>query len=205
MAGARIKSAERRMSMRRTVGLIVAAGMLMGSGCASIVSKSDWPVMVSSKPDGAVCTVQNKQGTVISKATTPTIFLLKSGDGFFRSASYTLRFEKEGYQPASTELSTGLNGWYWGNIIFGGLIGMLIVDPATGAMWRLDESVTGTMAALPAAALPAAGPDVPAAETTMPDAPPAEAQTPLPQSPEGPRDMSGSKEAAPSQDAGTQY
>jgi len=31
-----------------------------------------------------------------------------------------------------------LNGWYFGNIIFGGLIGLLIVDPATGAMYRLD-------------------------------------------------------------------
>ena len=33
-----------------------------------------------------------------------------------------------------------LDGWYIGNIIFGGLLGILIIDPATGAMWRLDDS-----------------------------------------------------------------
>jgi len=32
-----------------------------------------------------------------------------------------------------------VNGWYFGNILLGGLIGMLIVDPATGAMYRLDS------------------------------------------------------------------
>jgi len=31
-----------------------------------------------------------------------------------------------------------LNGWYIGNLLFGGLIGLLIVDPLTGAMWTLD-------------------------------------------------------------------
>lgn len=30
-----------------------------------------------------------------------------------------------------------MNGWYIGNLLFGGIIGLLIVDPATGAMWTL--------------------------------------------------------------------
>ncbi len=188
--------------MRRTVSLIVAVCVLLGSGCASIVSKSDWPVRVSSKPDGALCTVSDKKGTVITKAVTPTIFMLKSGDGYFGSASYTLMFEKEGYQRASKELSTSLNGWYWGNIVLGGLIGMLIVDPITGAMWSLDESVDGTLAALPAGVLPASRSDGPAVETTKPATPPAETQSSLPQSP-GSLNASGSKDAASAQNTGT--
>ncbi|HEY5968354.1 MAG TPA: hypothetical protein VIU35_10260, partial [Chitinophagaceae bacterium] len=32
-----------------------------------------------------------------------------------------------------------LNGWYFGNLLIGGLIGLLIVDPATGAMYRLES------------------------------------------------------------------
>ncbi len=36
-----------------------------------------------------------------------------------------------------------LNGWYWGNILLGGIIEMLIVDSATGAMYKLStESIT---------------------------------------------------------------
>ena len=30
-----------------------------------------------------------------------------------------------------------MSGWYWGNLVLGGLIGMLAVDPATGAMWNI--------------------------------------------------------------------
>ena len=35
-------------------------------------------------------------------------------------------------------MGSKVEGWYWGNILFGGLIGMIIVDPATGAMYKLD-------------------------------------------------------------------
>lgn len=33
-----------------------------------------------------------------------------------------------------------MDGWYLGNILIGGLIGMLIVDPASGAMYRFKRS-----------------------------------------------------------------
>ena len=36
------------------------------------------------------------------------------------------------------KIDGAINGWYFGNIIFGGLIGMLAVDPATGAMYTLS-------------------------------------------------------------------
>ncbi len=39
-----------------------------------------------------------------------------------------------------------MNGWYWGNFAIGGLIGFLIVDPLTGAMYRIkDEEVSCQM------------------------------------------------------------
>jgi hypothetical protein len=30
-----------------------------------------------------------------------------------------------------------VNGWYVGNVILGGMIDLLVVNPATGAMWTL--------------------------------------------------------------------
>jgi hypothetical protein len=39
-----------------------------------------------------------------------------------------------------------MDGWYIGNILFGGVIGFLIVDPATGAMWKLGDPVYGNLA-----------------------------------------------------------
>jgi hypothetical protein len=38
-------------------------------------------------------------------------------------------------------VDTRLNGWYiGGNLVFGGLVGWLIVDPLTGAMWTIDNN-----------------------------------------------------------------
>jgi hypothetical protein len=45
----------------------------------------------------------------------------------------------KGYETKKINLECKLNGWYFGNVFLGGLIGMLIVDPATGAMFRLDN------------------------------------------------------------------
>ena len=42
-----------------------------------------------------------------------------------------------GYSPTEVKLDSSVSGWYFGNLLFGGLIGMLIVDPLTGAMFNL--------------------------------------------------------------------
>lgn len=115
------------------------------SGCASIVSKSQWPVTITSNPVGAMVTVKNKNGMEIQKGFTPMTVTLSSSTGFFQTARYDCQFEKSGYFPTTSSLSASVNGWYIGNILFGGLIGFLIVDPATGAMWKLDETICGNM------------------------------------------------------------
>lgn len=72
---------------------------------------------------------------------------MKSGSGFFTSESYLVKIALDGYEEKTIPVKCTINGWYFGNIVFGGLIGLLIVDPATGAMYRLetntiDESLT---------------------------------------------------------------
>ena len=64
---------------------------------------------------------------------------LETSNGFFKKAKYRIDASKQGYATSSTSFAASINGWYWGNIGFGGLIGWLIVDPATGAMWKLDD------------------------------------------------------------------
>lgn len=32
-----------------------------------------------------------------------------------------------------------VDGWYFGNLLLGGFLGMLIIDPATGAMWKIEN------------------------------------------------------------------
>jgi len=66
--------------------------------------------------------------------------------GYFKGQSYTVRIELEGYRSDEIVLQSKLSGWYLGNVIFGGLIGMLIVDPLTGAMWNIaPEKIDRTL------------------------------------------------------------
>ena len=127
------------------------------SGCASIVSDSEYPVTFSSAPEGASFTVQNRAGQTIHSGTTPATVTLKSGAGYFNGETYAIAFHKDGFADQKVELNTSVNGWYWGNIVFGGLIGMLAVDPATGAMYRLPETAQATLPPVAAAAGTASG------------------------------------------------
>jgi hypothetical protein len=118
----------------------------MATGCASIVSKSQYPVSINSNPSGATVTIKNKKGIDVQKAITPATVILPASAGFFSPENYRFQFEMDEHLPASTSLSAGMDGWYIGNILFGGLIGWFIVDPATGAMWKLEDTVYGNLA-----------------------------------------------------------
>lgn len=132
--------------------LWVVACVWMMAGCASIVSKSTYPVTINSTPEGASFDIVNaRTGMKVSSGVTPTQLTLDASEGFFSKASYSITFSKQGYQAVTYPLQAGVDGWYVGNILFGGLIGWLIVDPATGAMWKLDRQVLASMPATPAA------------------------------------------------------
>lgn len=113
--------------------------MVFMSGCASIVSKSKYPVQISTNPEGVEISVEDAKGKTIFTGKTPTTVVLKSGDGFFKGANYTVSFKRAGYKAVTAKIHRGLDGWYIGNLIFGGFVGLLIVDPLTGAMWKLDD------------------------------------------------------------------
>jgi hypothetical protein len=122
--------------------LIVAILSLVA--CATIVSKSQWPVNISSRPDGANFTISNVYGQTVYSGTTPTKVILNSSDRYFKKALYTIKYEKTGYETKIYQLTPTVNGWYFGNLLMvsaGIVFGMLIIDPLTGAMYRLPNDV----------------------------------------------------------------
>lgn len=120
--------------------------ILLLSSCASIVSKSKWPLTVNTNPNGVKIEISDRKGFTIFQGISPTTMYLKSGGGFFAKQSYTLKLTMDGYESKIIPINCSINGWYFGNIIFGGLIGLIIVDPATGAMYRLDlENINETL------------------------------------------------------------
>jgi hypothetical protein len=96
--------------------------------------------MITSSPDRADIVITDKRGNTVYQGVTPATMNLKSGSGFFSKAAYEITFYKEGHDPRTLPITYTLDGWYFGNLLFGGLIGLLIVDPATGAMYKIKDS-----------------------------------------------------------------
>lgn len=130
--------------------LVAASVVVALSGCATIFNSESQAVKVHSAPEGAAVVIANSSGEKVHTGTTPFTVTLKRGAGYFKPESYTLTFTKDGFPTREVKIEGTISGWYFGNLLLGGIIGMLAVDPVTGAMYALPESVTGTMADQPA-------------------------------------------------------
>ena len=113
---------------------------LLGS-CATIFSDSDYSVRIDSNPSEMEFSIIDKKGVQVYKGTTPSIVRLSASAGYFSAARYTINLHKDGEVVGSTSVYGSIDGWYFVNLLAGGLIGMLVVDPVTGAMWKLEETV----------------------------------------------------------------
>lgn len=116
----------------------------MFSGCASIINGSRQDVTITSRPNAAdVKITKSKSGKVVFQGLTPCKARLNRSSGPFMPASYLVEISAPGYSTKTVELKSRLSGWYFGNLFFGGLPGLLIIDPLTGGMWALSQEEVG--------------------------------------------------------------
>ena len=109
------------------------------SSCATVLSTNKYPVLVETQPSGASVTVKNLKGEVVCSGQTPLTHTLNSGAGYFKKAYYTVTVSLPGYEDRTVPVRFEFDQMYWGNAIAGGAVGMLIVDPLTGAMYQLKD------------------------------------------------------------------
>ena len=114
--------------------------MVLVTGCASVISDNNYDVKISTNAPKATVTVRKlSTGVVLSQGKAPLVVYLKPGDGFLTSASYQVEVKDDATREKQTQIiNARFNGWFLGNFIFGGIIGMA-VDGATGAMYYLDK------------------------------------------------------------------
>jgi len=115
--------------------------MLVFTSCATIFSGSKNTIHIRTDPPAASISILDRNGNEVFNGKSQAIVPLKTGAGFFVPARYTVKINAPGYQERIVELRSTINGWYFANIFIGGAVGMLIVDPATGAMWKLKDIV----------------------------------------------------------------
>jgi hypothetical protein len=124
--------------IKKIVAAVAVCLWLSLSGCATIVHSGPRAIDVGSVPPGATVSIYDRSNSLVMTNTTPFVAQLSTKFGYFKSENYRLVFQMKGYATVESRIDSSLSGWYFGNLLFGGLIGMIIVDPLTGAMYNLE-------------------------------------------------------------------
>jgi hypothetical protein len=147
--------------MMKTRGIVFAASLLSLNACATIVSGNDETVAVTPPAvQAANCKLQNGKGEW-NVTSTPGTTMVKTGSG-----NMTVTCEKDGYEKGSSIYASNIKGWIWGNLGFGGLIGV-VVDLSTGAGYEYPKAMPVAMKKIDPVA--AGAPTVPAARPAPAD------------------------------------
>lgn len=111
----------------RTITIILTTllFLLFTYACGTIIHGSTQQVGISSNPSNANVTINGQ-----NYGSTPMIIDLNRKD------AHMVRIELDGYHTYETNLTRSTSGWVWGNIVFGGLIG-LVIDASAGGMYKL--------------------------------------------------------------------
>ncbi len=112
--------------MKKLSFLFLLTFIILSSSCATIMQSTRQELSISSSPSEALVT---NNGLQLGK--TPLVADLK------RKGNHRIKIELEGYQPFEVILTRKTSGWIWGNLLFGGVPG-LIVDVITGGMYILQ-------------------------------------------------------------------
>lgn len=114
------------------------------SGCAFIMHGRFQTVDFTSQPKGAKVIIDGKEyGTTPQSVSLRRIGRLKGEP--LEKLFYNVKIELDGFYPYELKVKRELDGWFFGNILIGGLVG-LIIDSATGSMYKLNpDQVIATL------------------------------------------------------------
>jgi hypothetical protein len=111
-----------------SVAIIVAVTFGL-EACSSIFNGSMQKVTVNSSESGATVTID---GT--NHGNTPATVSLKRGK------PHIIEVKKAGFDTYKVTTDNSITGWFWGNLLCGGLVGM-VIDLATGNAYDIEPDV----------------------------------------------------------------
>ncbi|HEV2110170.1 MAG TPA: hypothetical protein VGT99_02360 [Gammaproteobacteria bacterium] len=131
--------------------------LLCLTACATIVGSEQQHMLIASTPDKASIKIIDEKSAIVFEGTTPTTVSLAKSDGsYFGGKTYTVTVSKDGFASQVIIINHHANGWYlFGNIMLGGVIGYVAVDPFHGGMYTLTPDSVNAMLS-PATPAPAA-------------------------------------------------
>lgn len=118
--------------MKRHIVLTIALATM--AGCGTIMHGGSQDLGITSAPSGAQVTIDNQ-----NKGITPLVANLS------RKQNHVIHFAMDGYQPTDIAVTHSVSGWVWGNVLFGGVLG-LAVDAISGGLYKLNsDQILATM------------------------------------------------------------
>ena len=113
--------------------------------CSSILgSTSETVVFSSHDEEDLYVEIIDSKNKIIDQGRTPLVTNLKKGRGYFKREHYQINAYTNDGSKYTKYLTPGISPTYFINIIVpGGQIGMVTIDPYSGAMWTFydDEYV----------------------------------------------------------------
>jgi len=147
--------------MNTSVKLLLVAATGLG-GCATVVKGTKQDIAVETSPQGATCVVSRGGAEVAMIQQSPGVVQV----GRDKEALVFSCTKAPEFATAKTQrVESSFNGATFGNIIAGGLIGV-VVDASTGANYTYPEKVSIDLAGSSGAPVAASAPAAPAAAAT---------------------------------------
>lgn len=109
--------------------LLLGLVTILFSGCATIIHGTSQKVPVDTEPHGAVVKVDAEPTTYI----TPAKITMK------RKEDHDLLITYDGYETEHVKLNHSISGAFFGNILLGGIIG-IVVDISDGGAYKLEPT-----------------------------------------------------------------
>ena len=123
---------------------IVLLLTLTFTSCSSVIYRSKQDVRIKSQ-SGTKIAIKDSFGNTIVEGEEQLSIKLDRAKGFFEKGNYVIEVTKEGYKPVTMGLTGEMNkgSYIVGNLLLtplGTLLGMVVIDPLTGAMWSLSTT-----------------------------------------------------------------
>ena len=125
--------------MRRLMPLGLIFGVLLGSGCATIVHGPRQNVTITSDPSGAAVTVLSGHEVKESGVTPLEVRLPR------RDANLTIRLEKPGCEPTEVRVKRSVSGWTFTNLIAANPFAQQGMDSSSGMSYAGQLGMTSAM------------------------------------------------------------
>src|SRR5689334_20200634 len=115
-------------SLRALAYVAICAATLVLGGCASLVKGTTQSVTVNTDPTGAICILSRDGAQIGIVNPTPGTIMVGKATG-----AISVACKKLGYDDSVGTLASSFQAMTFGNILFGGIIGVAI-DAASGEM-----------------------------------------------------------------------